>query len=96
MRTKDLKIDGKIRQAVLLAGGSGFKIYSASDFNGWVVAKGRKIFPVSEQSPEFRTVSQYVNLRYQPLSEQERIKTNFNNLVASLTDPTSKETDNTI
>lgn len=84
MRTKELKIDNKITQAVLLAGGAGFKIYSASDYDGWVLMIGRKLRQIPEKAPEFKIVSRYINLKYQPASEQESVKTAFNSLLENI------------
>lgn len=81
MRTTKLKIGLEKKEAVLVAGGPGFKIYSVSGFKGWVLVLGRKVVPVDEQSTEFKTVSQYVNLKYQPLAEQDIIKKSFDMLL---------------
>lgn len=82
MRTKDLKVGGKTVEAVLLAGGPGFKIYHASGVDGVILALGRKQFVVAESDPDFKTVMQYVNLKYQKLSDQEAIKQEFKKLIA--------------
>lgn len=82
MRTTELKIEGEKKEAILVAGGAGFKIYSASDLDGWVLVIGRKVLVVRESSPDFKTVSRYVNLKYQPTSELDVIKNDFNSLIA--------------
>lgn len=81
MRTTELKIGTEKKEAVLVAGGPGFKVYSASGFDGWVLVLGRKVVPVEEQSAEFKTVSKYVNLKYQPMAEQDSIKKSFDVLL---------------
>jgi|SRR6185312_5090773 len=79
MRTKTLKINGKPVEAVLLAGGNGFKIYSVAD--SLVVVKGREQLVFKDGEPDFKTVIQYVNLRYQPAGEHEKIKAAFDALI---------------
>jgi len=79
MRTKELKINGDPVEAVLMAGGPGFKIYHASD--SLVVVKGRKQIVFKEDDPDFKTVIRYVNLRYQPAGEHEKVKADFDALI---------------
>lgn len=84
MRTKDLKINGKLVQAVLMAGGPGFKIYSAD--NSVIVVQGRKQIIFKEGDPDFKTVMGYVNLRYQPAGDHEKIKAAFDALIKPAVD----------
>lgn len=87
MRTTKIKVGTEKKDAVLVAGGSGFKVYTASAFDGWILVLGRKVVPVGDQSPEFKTVSKYVNLKYQPLAEQDSIKKSFERLLDHLKAP---------
>ena len=84
MRTKDLKINNETKEAVLIAGGSGFKIYSVSGLDGWALALGRKISFIEDKTPEFQTVANYVNLKYQPANSQAVIKQQFSELMQSI------------
>ena len=81
-RTKNLKIDGKEIEAILMAGGSGFKIYSHD--GKAILSLGRKHHVFSDSDPQMKTIMAYVNLRYQPASSQEMIKNNFMELISSL------------
>ena len=83
MRTTELKINNEKKEAVLIAGGQGFKIYTTSDTDGWILSLKRKIFIIEEHHPEFMLIACYVNLKYQPLNEQEKIKTEFSAFIAS-------------
>ncbi|MFN9068030.1 MAG: hypothetical protein ACK5V3_12435 [Bdellovibrionales bacterium] len=91
MRTTELKIGTEKKEAILVAGGPGFKIYSASGFDGWVLVLGRKVFPVTEESQDFKVISKYVNLKYQPINEQATIFKNFESLVESLKTPSQPD-----
>ncbi|HRK08757.1 MAG TPA: hypothetical protein PLZ57_13380 [Pseudobdellovibrionaceae bacterium] len=84
MRSKELKIVGEKKDAVLVAGGAGFKIYTVSGLNGWALALGRNISFIEEESQQAQTVANYVNLKYQPLNRQEAIKEEFSQLIDSL------------
>lgn len=84
MRTTEINIGTEKKEAILVAGGPGFKIYSASGFDGWVLVLGRKVFPVTEGGQDFKVISKYVNLKYQPISEQSTITKTFESLVESL------------
>ena len=84
MRSKELKIAGEKKEAVLVAGGSGFKVYAVSGLSGWALALGRKISFIEDKAPEAQTVANYVNLKYQPLNSQEAIKAKFNQLIDGL------------
>lgn len=83
MRTTELKIGNEKKESVLVAGGKGFKVYTTSGYDGWVLVIGRKVHLIEENGPDFKTVAKYVNLRYQPISEQKLIAENFNDLVES-------------
>ena len=84
VRTKELKINDEKKEAVLVAGGSGFKVYAVSGLEGWAVALGRKISFIEDKTPEAQTVSNYVNLRYQPINAQDSIKQEFTLLIELL------------
>ena len=84
MRSKELKIAGENKEAVLVAGGSGFKIYAVSGLNGWALALGRKISFIEDKTPAAQIVANYVNLKYQPINAQEGIKDEFNQLIDGL------------
>lgn len=96
MRTKDLKINNETKEAILIAGGSGFKIYSVSGLDGWALALGRKISFIEDKTPEFQTVANYVNLKYQPVNSQNNIKQQFTSLIQSIGNKTkAPESDTT-
>jgi len=84
MRSKEIKIAGEKKEAILVAGGSGFKVYTVSGLNGWALALGRKISFIEDKTPEAQTVANYVNLKYQPLNEHEAMKEEFDQLIDSL------------
>ena len=77
VKTKNLKINGESTTAVLVAGGPGFKIYSTPKVEGWVVAAGRQITVVQKDAPDFKTLSRYLTLPYQPKAEHNSIKDEF-------------------
>lgn len=81
MRTAKLKIDGVEKEGILIAGGPGFKIYSVSGFDGWVLKVGRKTSLVNVGTDDFQIISDYVNIRYQSSKEHEQIKKDFSDLV---------------
>ena len=83
MRTTQLKIGKEKNEAILVAGGSGFKIYSATGISGWVVVIRRQIFIIDEKDENYKTVSRYVNLNYQPANQQHTIKDEFDKYVLS-------------
>jgi len=96
MRSKLLKIGNEKREAVLVAGSSIYKIYSVTGLPGWVVASGRNLFTVDEENINFKTVNKYVNLKYQPSSQQQAIKDEFDNFVKAQVPPTPQaETEHT-
>lgn len=84
MRTTKLKINNEKKEAVLIAGGSGFKIYAVSGLDGWALALGRQISFIEDKTPEAKTVANYVNLRYQPVNSQESIKEQFTQLIKAI------------
>lgn len=75
MRTKTLKINGKETEAILMAGGKGFKIYSFSE--GLIVDKGREKIILQENTPAYEVVIDYVNLRYHNIDQQKEITEKF-------------------
>ena len=81
MRTKEIRIKNEKKEAVLVAGGSNFKVYTVSGLNGWALSLGRNISFIEDQSPEAKTVAKYVNLKYQPINSQEAIKQEFSELL---------------
>ena len=91
MRTTQLKIGKEKREAVLVAGGPGFKIYTANGIEGWVVVSGRQVHLIEASRPEFDAIGRYVNLRYQAQAEHEKIKLAFDNLLKAEFSETSKE-----
>ncbi len=79
MRTKGLGVDGKNVEAVLMAGGPGFKIYSAGA--DLIVVGGKKTLVFKESDSAFMDIMQYVNLKYQPLNQHDAIKQKFNSVL---------------
>lgn len=77
MRTSLIKIDGAKREAVLLAGGTGFKIHAITGLNALIVSSKKQLKIVHETSPDFKTVLDYVNLKYQPTEKQASVKQDF-------------------
>jgi len=84
MRTKLLKIAGKQKDAILIAGGDGFKIYNVSGVSGWVLVTGRTVRVVAETGESFGIISKYVSLKYQPQDEQSVVLENFENFLRRL------------
>lgn len=84
MRTTELKIGTEKKEAVLVAGGPGFKVYSISGMDGWALALGRQISFIEDKTLEAKTVANYVNLKYQPINSQESIKEKFTQLIKSI------------
>lgn len=84
MRTAEIKIEGHKKEAVLVAGGPGFKIYTFSDLDGWAIALGRKVSFIADNTASAQTVADYVNIRYHSLNLHESIKNKFNDLVEVL------------
>jgi hypothetical protein len=82
MRTKTLKINGKDVEAVLMAGGPGFKIYGTGD--GLAVDKGGRVTAVPESHPSYKAVIRYVNLGYATADKKEEIKKEFQNVLERL------------
>ena len=83
MRTTQLKIGNEKREAILVAGGPGFKIYSAYGIPGWVVVIGKKVYIVDEKHAEFKTVGRYLTLKYQPQDQKQAIQDAFDLFVKS-------------
>lgn len=81
MRTTELKIEGQKKEAVLVAGGPGFKIYTVYDLDGWAVALGRKVSFVADNTPAAQAVADYVNIKYHSLNLHDSIKNKFYELV---------------
>lgn len=90
MRTSEIRIEGQKKEAVLVAGGPGFKIYTVSDLDGWAVALGRKVSFIADNTASAQAVADYVNIRYHSLSLHESIKNKFNDLVEVLKRETPK------
>lgn len=84
MRTTEIKIEGQKKQAVLTAGGPGFKIYTVLDLDGWVIVLGRKISIIEDNTPAAQAVADYVNIRYHSLNLHESIQNKFNELICVL------------
>jgi len=82
MRTKELKVNGTKVEAILMAGGPGFKIYSANSH--LVLVLGRKVNIIDEDSIDFKTVMHYITLKYQSESDREDIKSAFKTLLTKL------------
>ena len=83
MRTKELKIGDVKREAVLVAGGQGFKIYHAAGVSGWILALGREMVIIDETEPECQIISNYVNMKYHPVDQQPAIMQTFANLIST-------------
>jgi hypothetical protein len=81
-RTKSLKINGQEVEAVLMAGGPGFKIYSVPE--GVLVVAGRKQLFAKESDPNYKAIMNYVTLSYQRAHERDAIKKEFETLLASI------------
>jgi hypothetical protein len=63
----------------------GFKIYSSSAMPGWLIAVKRKVVLVSEADDQFKLVSKYVTLKYQPSEMQSQITSDFNSFIGTIT-----------
>lgn len=78
-RTKQVKIDDKVMDAVLMAGGPGFKIYSlAKDL---LLVVGNKQFVIKESDVAYKPIMRYVNLKYQPVIQKDAVKKEFDQIV---------------
>lgn len=84
MRTARLKIDGKLMEGVLMSGGFGAQVYSVSGVRGVVLKIGRRSHVVHEDVPAFKCVMRFVNMKYQPLNEQDAVLAEFRGLVKEL------------
>jgi len=89
MRVTQIKIGPEKKDAVLVAGGPGFKIYSPNGSSGWALTIGRKVFMVEEKDAEFKAISRYINLRYQPRDQQQAIKDEFDSIIKAKSSPIS-------
>jgi hypothetical protein len=86
MRTTQLKISGEKREALLISGGPGFKIYAASGINGLILVVAKQIYIFKEGDADYRKVSRYVNLKYQPGDQQVTIMKEFELVIKSFTE----------
>jgi hypothetical protein len=84
MRTSEIKIDGIKKEAILTAGGPGFKIYTVLDLDGWVLSLGRRTSFVADNTPAAQVIADYVNLHYHSFDLQESIRNKFNDFIGSL------------
>lgn len=84
MRTTEIKLNGEKREALLAAGGQGFKIYTVFGLEGWALVLGRKTAFVADKTPVAQAVADYVNLRYQSLDRHDEIKSRFQGVLAEL------------
>jgi len=84
MRTSEIKIEGVKKEAVLVAGGAGFKVYSVAELDGWALAIGGKVSFIKDHTLEAQTVADYVNIRYHSIDSQEQIKKKFESLILFL------------
>ena len=87
MRTKDIKINGEIKNCVLSAGIGKAKLYSCGDD---YVLLSPKVHLLKKGSSEFNIASKYATLKYQPRSDQESIRDAFLSLVKSLSENISR------
>lgn len=78
---KQLKIGNERTAAILVAGGPGFKIYAAYGVDGWLIVRGKKVSIAHENTPDYKIVSRYVNLRHQPASMKKRVRQDFDDFV---------------
>ncbi|RYZ93330.1 MAG: hypothetical protein EOP06_01325 [Proteobacteria bacterium] len=83
MRFTEIKIDSVPMQALLVAGGPGFKIYTVQGATYWLLVVGRKKHIVEPGTANFRLVSKYINLKYQPIATHDEIKKDFLALIAN-------------
>jgi hypothetical protein len=68
----------KNKEAILICGGPHFKVYSIEGLDGWLVNTNKKYFEITKGHMFFKTVTRYVNLRYEPLGQQDSVSKNFN------------------
>jgi allophanate hydrolase subunit 1 len=91
LRTKQIKVNNQSVEALLIAGGKGFTIYTAKGVNGWIVSIQRNILTFDENHPHFETVAKYVTIKYQPIKKHNSIQKNFDKLISKLTKNLEKE-----
>lgn len=84
MRTTNLKIGTETKDAILIAGGQNFKVYYVSSFDGWILKINRKVHTFKTGSLDFKSISRYVNIKYNPTSEHGEIKNTFKEVVSRL------------
>ena len=82
MRTKELKVENKKTEAVLMAGGDGFKIYSVAKPEGWAIVTGRKVNFFEDNSKYSETIVNYVNIQYHSIEMKDEITAKLNELVS--------------
>ncbi len=87
-----MKIDGKEVEAILMAGGQGFKIYGVNG-DSLVVVAGRNKLVVKEADPDFKIIMRYVNLRYQNIDQHDQIKKDFQQIVSKMSDGVGESVD---
>jgi hypothetical protein len=88
MRFKQMKINGKTIDALLIAYGPDYKLYSNE--GRYILQTGREKTVIMEEDSEYKIVSQFVVLKYQDISEQENIKNRFLELVGRLKNPSER------
>lgn len=83
MRLTSLKLNGTEVDGVLLCGGPGFKVYSVSGIEGYVIRFGRRAAEVLSDADSI-IAGRYVNLPYQPAVDKARIQTEFSQMLTRL------------
>ena len=83
-----MKINGKTIDALLIAYGPDYKLYSNE--GRYILQTGREKTVFVKEDPEYKIVSQFVVLKYQDISEQENIKNRFLELVGRLKNPSER------
>lgn len=91
MRTKQIKVNNQSIEALLVAGGKGFTIYTAKGINGWILSVQKNVLAFDEAHPHFETVAKYVTIKYQPIKKHNSIQKNFDKLISKLTKNVEKE-----
>lgn len=91
MRTAQIKLNNETTTALLVAGGAGFKIYSSTTVRGWILSLGRKYFVIDESTLQFKTVSNYINLKYQTAEVAEKVQSEFQILLKSFSSQTTSD-----
>lgn len=83
-----MKVDGKTIDALLIAGGPNFKIYGHED--KLILKIGRNTHVFNENTPEYEIINTYSTLKYHSISDQEKIKNRFLELVSRLKNPSDR------